>query len=357
MPDPTLFAAAAQGELRTKEQIETQVLRMLNDQKARDAIIHFHNQWLGTKNMNHISPARRAYGPTYYNISAEPALDTSDDFVWPTILLDVRKSMELETNLFVERTIFDGAGTFTALLTDNHGYLSDATAPLYGNGVTELGGGSVSYSDENGISLTLRPVEFPAEQRAGVLTLPSVLALHAHPVHPAPVLRGKFIFNQLGCQPLGSPPPGAEEQAPPDSLDAQTTNRERTEAVTGSGSCAACHDVINPPGFAFENFDSMGGWRTLDNELPIDASGSFRLSGGEEFVFNNAIELAHQLANSTQVRDCYSLHWAQYATGSTLNTSHPSVTDIQAQFQQDDNIQNLLLSIATSDIFRYRRGE
>ena len=101
MPDSTLFAAAAEGELRTKEQIETQVIRMLNDQKARDAVVHFHNQWLGTKKLNHISPARRAYGPTYYNISAEPALDTSDDFVWPTILLGVRKSMELETNLFV----------------------------------------------------------------------------------------------------------------------------------------------------------------------------------------------------------------------------------------------------------------
>ena len=357
MPDSTLFAAAAQGELRTKEQIETQVRRMLDDPKARSAVVHFHNQWLGTKKINHISPARRAYGPRYYDISAEPALDTSDDFVWPTVLLGVRKSMELETNLFVERTIFDGGGSFTALLTDNHGYLSNETAPLYGDGVIELGGSSVSYSDENGISLTLRPVEFPIDQRAGVLTLPSVLALHAHPVHPAPVLRGQFIFNQLACQYLGSPPPGAEEQAPPDTLDAQATNRERTEAATGSGSCAGCHDVINPPGFAFENFDSMGGWRALDNEQPIDASGSFRLSGGEEFMFTNAIELVHQLAGSTQVRDCYSLRWAQYAVGSTLDPSHPSVADIQAQFRQDDNIQNLLLSIATSDIFRYRRGE
>ncbi|MAA79075.1 MAG: hypothetical protein CL916_07415 [Deltaproteobacteria bacterium] len=356
MPDPTLFAAAAQGELRTKAQIETQALRMLSDPRARDTVIHFHNQWLGTTKINHISPARRAYGPTYYNISAEPALDTSDDFVWPTILLDVRKSMELETNLFVERTIFDGGGTFTDLLTDNHGYLSNQTAPLYGNGVVELSGDNITYNDDNGISLNLRPVEFPADQRAGILTLPSVLALRAHPVHPAPVLRGTFIFN-LACQPLGAPPPGAEEQAPPDTLDAQMTNRERIEVATGSGSCATCHDVINPPGFAFEHFDSMGGWRTLDNEQPIDSSGSFRLSDGEEFVFNTAIELAHQLASSTQVRDCYSLHWARYATGSALSPSHPSVADIQAQFREDDNIQNLLISIAKSDIFRYRRGE
>ena len=357
MPDSTLFAAASRGELQSKQQIEEQVRRMLDDEKARRAVVHFHNQWLGTKEINHISPARRAYGPRYYNISAEPALDTSDDFVWPNILLGVRKSMELETNLFVERTIFDGGGTFTDLLTDNHGYLSNDTAPLYGDGIRELNGASISYSDENGVSVTLRPVEFPADQRSGVLTLPSVLALRAHPVHPAPVLRGKFIFNQLGCQSLGAPPPGAEEQAPPDTVDAERTNRERTESVTSSGSCAGCHDLINPPGFAFEHYDAMGGWRSEDNGQPVYAGGEFYLQGGEHFQFQNAIELAQQLASSTQVRDCYSLQWAQYATGSILDTAHPSVMDIQSQFREDDNIQNLLISIATSDLFRYRRGE
>ena len=356
MPDATLFSAAAQDKLRTKQEITEQVNRMLQDPKARTAISHFHNQWLGTNKIQHVSPARRAYGPTYYNISAEPALDTSDDFVWPTILLDVRKSMELETNLFVERTIFDGAGTFTALMTDNHGYVSNETAPLYGDEVTILSGETFSYSDELGITLTLKPAVFPPSQRAGVLTLPSVMALLSHPVHPAPVLRGKFIFNKLACQSLGAPPPGAEEQAPPDTLDAESTNRERTEAVTSPTNCAVCHDMINPPGFAFENYDSMGGWRAEDNGQPIDASGSFYM-GGEQFNFQNAIELASQLANSNQVRNCYSLLWTQYATGTELNTNHPAVAAIQDEFRQNDNIQNLLLSIATSDLFRYRRGE
>ena len=265
--------------------------------------------------------------------------------------------MELETNLFVERTIFDGAGTFTSLMTDNHGYVSTSTKPLYGDGVDYTGGDTVNYNDANGVSLTLRPATFPPEQRSGVLTLPAVLALHSHPVHPAPVLRGKFIFNKMACQQLGAPPPGAEEQAPPDSVEAESTNRQRTEEITSAPACAGCHDLINPPGFAFENYDSMGGWRTEDNGIPVDASGSFRLSGGEQFSFANGVELTTQLAASNQVRDCYSLQWARYATGVQLDPEHPVVLDLQSGFRADDDIRGLLLSIATSDLFRYRRGE
>ena len=72
---------------------------------------------------------------------------------------------------------------------------------------------------------------------------------------------------------MGQPPDGAEAAAPPDTLDAQSTNRERLAAATSDPICAACHDTLNPVGFAFEHYDSMGGWRDTDNGSPVDASG------------------------------------------------------------------------------------
>ena len=103
MPDAELFAAAYRGELRSPEQVEEQARRMLNDDKARDAVVHFHNQWLGTTDKNQVSPARRAYGPLYYDLSAEPDDVLGEDFDWPRLLIPLRTSMEMETNLFVER--------------------------------------------------------------------------------------------------------------------------------------------------------------------------------------------------------------------------------------------------------------
>ena len=94
----------------------------------------------------------------------------------------------------------------------------------------------------------------PADQRAGLLTQGAVLAGYAHPVHPAPVLRGKFLLEQLTCRELGQPPAGAEGLAPPDTLDVESTNRERLQAVTSSEACIGCHQNINPAGFAFEKY-------------------------------------------------------------------------------------------------------
>jgi len=269
--------------------------------------------------------------------------------------------MAAETHLFIERTVFDGAGTLQELLSDNHGYMSEHTEPLYGSDATVLSGPTVSWSYglvvnsiANEEDLTLYPTEFPREQRAGLLTLPSVLAVGAHPVHPAPVLRGKRIVERLACQDFGAPPPGAEAAAPPDIEEASSTNRERTEAATSPSDCAICHDTINPPGFAFESFDSMGAWRTKDNGQPVDASGSVTLSSGESFTFTDGVDFARQLATSGQVHDCYVLRWARYATGSHFEDDEPAVGKLQQAFRANDRVRDLLIAIAGSDLFRYR---
>ena len=360
MPDAELFAAAEAGELATAAGVERQARRMLDDPKARPAVVDFHHQWLGTEDVLLIAPARRAFGPRF---GIEPSIDTArdDDIEWPTILGPVRHSLLLEAGLFVERTVFDGDGTFTALMTDHHGYLSDATAPIHGEGAVRDPNGTaltrpiefVAISIGRKDSLTLHPATFPPAERAGVLTLPAVLAVGAYAVQPGPILRGVRVLERIACMHLGTPIQGAETALPPDTLAVESTNRERTATATDRPACASCHRRINPPGFAFEHYDALGAWRAEDNGQPVDASGTLALPGGETLTFADGVDFAHQLAASPRVRDCYALHWTRYALGDRIASSEPALEPIRRRFRDDDSIENLLVSIATSDLFRF----
>ncbi len=361
MPDDELFRAAAAGKLGAAEGIEEQARRMLDDPKARPAVVHFHHQWLGTNQVLLIAPARRAFGPRF-GISAELHNARDDDTKWPAIVGPIRHSMKLETELFVEEAVFDRTGTFTELMTGNHGYRSRNTAPIYGAGAVRSEGRPsltrpieyVSASVGRKKPLALEPVEFNPEQRAGVLTLPSVLAIGAYAVQPGPIPRGVRILERIACMELGEPVEGVESALPPDTLSVESTNRERTAAATSPRECNSCHRRINPAGFAFEHYDAMGAWRALDNGQPVDASGSLRLPGAEELTFANGVEFAHKLAASRRVRDCYALHWTRYALGSRLERNAPGLEPIQQRFRENDSIRELLVSISTSDLFRSR---
>lgn len=360
MPDAALFAAAGAGGLDTRAGIEAQARRMLDDPKARPALVRFHHQWLGTDDVLLVAPARRAFGPLF---GLEPRLATArdDDVEWPAILGPVRHSMKIETELFVERTVFDGAGTFTALMTDHRGHVSNATAPIYGGGTRRIEGPEVTRTIDLVVAsigrrkpLTLYPASFPPEERAGVLTLPAVLALGAYAVQPGPIPRGVRVLERLACMHLGTPVQGAETALPPDTLTAESTNRERTAAATRPGTCNTCHRTINPPGFAFEHYDAIGRWRSHDNGQPVDASGSLTLAGGERIAFADGVDLARKLAASDRVRDCYVLHWTRYALGERLAAGAPGLDALQAGFRARDSIKELLVSIAGSDLFRRR---
>ena len=362
MPDDELFAAAGAGGLDTRAGVEAQARRMLDDPKARPALVRFHHQWLGTDDVLLVAPARRAFGPLF---GVEPRLATArdDDVEWPAIMGPVRHSMKIETELFVERTVFDGDGTFTALMTDHRGHMSDATAPIYGDGARRVEGPEVTRTIDLVVAsigrrkpLTLYPASFPPGERAGVLTLPSVLALGAYAVQPGPIPRGVRVLERLACMHLGTPVQGAETALPPDTLTAASTNRERTAAATRPGTCDTCHRTINPPGFAFEHYDAIGRWRSHDNGQPVDAGGALTLAGGERIAFRDGVDFARQLAASGRVRDCYVLHWTRYALGERLDAAAPELDALRAGFRADDSIKGLLVSIAGSDLFRRRPG-
>lgn len=360
LPDEELFRAATQGELTRPKDLEGHVQRMLEDPRARGAVVRFHQLWLETDEVHKIAPAQQAYGPVF-GLDENPGLDTTDDGDWPTVTGRLRASMEAEVDLFVEKTVFEGAGTLEALMSDHHGYLSDATEPVYGDQATPLNlpdeTVSTTYiaaSLPGQQTLTLRAAAFPEDERAGLLTLPAVLALGSHPVHPSPILRGKRILERVLCTELGTPPPGAEAERPPDTVTAESTNRQRVEDATSPAACASCHQVLNPPGFAFESYDSLGRYRETDNGLPVDASGQFTLPNTEPLVFTSGVDLARQLAVHDTVRDCYALRWSEVALGVQLDPTAPDVDAILQDFREDDDVLGLLGAIATSDLFRYR---
>jgi hypothetical protein len=361
MPDAELFRAATEGELGDVEGVRSQVQRMLADPKAEDAVVRFHSQWLGLEDLQTISPARSAYGPAL-GVDADPPLDTTGDEEWPTTLAPIRHSMEAEFHYFVRDAVFSGPGTLEHLLTSNQGWASGRTRGLYG-AVEDRAGDSVSwpyaYIAASGLirgNLSLQPITFPEDERGGVLTLPGVLAINAYAVHPAPVLRGKTVLERVMCTELGAPPPGAEGAAPPDIPEAESTNRLRTENATSPAECAPCHDLINPPGFAFENYDALGLYRSQDNGEAVDASGDFS-AYGETFSFSDGVELGQNLASSPLVKDCYTLHWARYATGEDLDPDDERLLGLQEGFREDDSIPRLLEAIAVSDLFRYLHVE
>jgi len=368
MPDAELFAAASGGELSSKRGLQAQVERMMADPRARDAVVYFHRQWLDLDDVYAANADLETYMPKYLEDIDIPDDEDGVLFVeeleeqWSGFLIGVRAAMVREAELFVEKTVFDGGGDLYTLLTDNHGFVSTVSeAYEVGTEVfynpTQVGSeamASFHLSDSNlDYDISLYPAAFPPEQRSGVLTMGAVLAGKSHPVHPSSIHRGIFVLERLGCQVMGQPPDSAAGAAPPDTVDAESTNRARLEAITTPAECAVCHTSINPAGFAFENYDSLGGWRLEDNGQPVDASGSLSLGDEDLGSFSSAAELGQKLAQSEQVYDCYALNWTRYAIGREVDFTDPALKDIQKGFRRDGDVQQLIVDIATSDLFRY----
>jgi hypothetical protein len=144
---------------------------------------------------------------------------------------------------------------------------------------------------------------------------------------------------------------------PPEPAPGATTRERFAEHTTESG-CAGCHSLIDPIGFGFEQYDTVGRYRTMDNGLPVDAAGELILDDDQSGPFNGAIELAHKLAESEEVRGCVARQWFRFTTG-RLETADDdcSLVSFGEKFAASDyDIRALVLAIVSSDAFRYRRG-
>lgn len=315
VPDETLMAAADADELHTVEQIESQARRMLDDPRAREMVADFHRQWLNLDRFSGI----------FREGNGVPEADK-----W-------RQSVDM----FLDRVFWDEGGDVRTLFTSPTVFVDAELAPLYG--VSADGDGLVPVRAEDG-------------ERAGLLTQPGLMALLAHPDQSSPIQRGVFVRERILCDEIDAPPPDVD-QTPPDP-DPNATTRERFRLHTEAPACAECHAKIDGIGFGFENYDQLGRFRSDEFGLPIDASGDISHVDETSLAgeFEGAVELSAKLAESQQVRSCLVTQWYRYATGRVEGEADQcSMQQIRTKFgEADGNLKEMLVAIATSDVFRYR---
>jgi hypothetical protein len=281
VPDQTLLDLAAQGKLHDKATLTTQAKRMWGAKGAQGAINSFFQQWLQTEDL--LSATK---DPMYTVYNAQVAGD----------LLE-------ETRLFINSVVFDPAGdhSFKTLFTAPYGYVSARTAPLYGM--------------SNAMGTTLAKTNLDGTQRRGLLTQAGFISAHSDGDDTAIVSRGRYFRGDILCD--GVPPPPDPKLAVfgPRSADPNMTNRERLISHVQNPQCAACHDIFDPIGFAMENYDPIGRFRTTDKGKQIDPSGTIPMPSGGSMTFKNFIDMIDQLSKSPDLYTCFSTQYFSYATG------------------------------------------
>ena len=310
MPDDQLASAADRGELHTPEQVEAQLARLAADPRATDTLMRFTRAWLQVEGIDTIVKDTRLY-PEF------PGLQRSMKESFDRFLADVVATGDLDE-----------------LLTSDEAYVDDKLAELYGVAAPP----------------TMTRVQLNGAQRAGVMTQAAFLSVFGKANRSAPILRGVFVLDRLLCAPPDPPPPGGGI-IPPDVVQT-TTTRDFFTDLTAAPGCLSCHETINPIGFGFEHYDSIGRWRIEENGFPIDATGHVTLAGAV-LPFDGTEQLTEALAGSDQVRRCLVQRWFRSRFGRIDNDlDAPIVTALDDAFAADGTrLRALATVLARTEAF------
>jgi hypothetical protein len=321
LPDDDLLDVATRGQLRDPAVLEKQVRRMLADARSRALVNNFAGQWLYVRNV-------AALGP---DLDVFPDFDES-----------LRQAFETETELFVDSMLREDRSVFE-LLTANYTFVNERLARHYGI--------------PNVYGSHFRRVMVSDDARRGLLGQGSILAVTAHPDRTSPVLRGKWVLENL----LGTPPP----PPPPNVPGLRNTNasgkllsmRERMVQHRSSPVCAGCHSMMDPPGFSLEQFDGVGRQRIVDDTFkPIDVSGA--LPDGT--TFEGVVGLRRALlSRSERFANTLTEKLLTYALGRGLEYyDAPAVRTITRDAARHDyRFSSLILGIVNSMPFQMRRSQ
>jgi hypothetical protein len=244
-----------------------------------------------------------------------------------------------ETALFVEHVLKQG-GSLRALLTSPTSFVNETLAPIYG--ATNVTGAELK-------EMVVNP-----EQRFGLLTQLSFLGTNADGAQSHPVKRGAVIFHQVLC---GELPPVPANVPQPDPQQEGVPNRVRFAAHSQNACAVGCHRILDPLGFAFENYDGAGRFRSMDAGLPVDASGSVELPSGTRVEFTGAKELVEQLAGSTDAQMCAARQALRLALGrKEAPADEAALGQLAAAFTASNlDLRELLVAATTSPSFLYRQ--
>jgi hypothetical protein len=322
-PSDALLDAAQAGQLATREAVAAKAREMLADPKARTGLTNFFSQWSGVTRL--------------------PLL-TKQTTAFPNFTEELRAAMIKELPAFVEDVIFTGDHTLRSLLTQPTAFVSGPLGQLYG--LTNAPSGPTPTKVDLG----------DAQGRSGILTQAGFLSVQGHPDQTSPVLRGKFVRAMVLCQPPKPPPDNVDTNLP--TIDEGATARERFSAHSEAPSCMGCHLQMDQIGFAFENFDALGQYRTLDNGQPIDATGNIfdPIDLGLEGAFVGVRELGEKLSASPQVMDCMATQWFRYSSGRLdAAVDGCSLTTIRDAFSSTNgDVIELVVAMTQADTFWYR---
>ena len=283
MPDQALFDAALSGSLNTAAGLQAQAERLFGLAKAKEGVRSFYSQWLRLDYIPDIqADASTANGlnlSTLKNESRQEIVDLMDHLIW------------------------NQNANFRDLMTTSLAVPSSQNlAQIYGVGISSQ---AVTLTDPN---------------RAGILTRAGLLTMDATG-GSNPIKRGVNVRVHLLCDPLGAPPANADALASP--IDPLSTTRDQVTAKTSASSCMACHGRINPSGFAFENFDGFGRFRTLQTlnfngasrTLPINATVNPNINSQSDPAVSSGAAMQLAMAESSKGQACMAKQWLQYNTG------------------------------------------
>ena len=320
IPDDALLDAAERGTLADPAVLEQQVRRMIADRRSNALVDNFVSQWLAVLDVRDVVPDSDLYHEFDENL---------------------REAFQRETALFMESMLREDR-SLVDLLDADYTFVNERLARHYG--IPNV------YGNQ------FRRVTLRTEERGGLLGHGSILTVTSYPNRTSPVLRGKWLLENF----LGTPPPAPPADVPALSEDnatrTPTSVRERLEAHRRNPACAVCHDRMDPLGFALENYDPIGAWRTTDRNTPIDASAS--LPDGSEF--QGLVGLRTFLLNRRdQFVQTVTEKLLTYALGRELEYHDaPVVRQItRAAAANDHRWSSVILEIVNSMPFQMRRAE
>ena len=319
-PDDELLELAARSRLSDPRTLEQQIERMLRDQRSDSLVTNFAFQWLNVNRLDNVVP---------------------DPVLYPDFDPDLREGFREELRLFLD-SVLRADRSVLDLISDDHTFVNERVALQYG--ITDVRGAQ------------FRRVQLKDQNRYGLFGKGGVLMGTAYGNRTSPVLRGAWILENITGTPPSSPPPGVEQFPETEPGQKAETVRERLERHREQQSCNACHGVIDPLGFALENFDVVGAWRDKDRDarMVIDASG---VTAGGDRIAGPADLRAAMLARPDQFVQTITEKLMTFALGRNLEYHDmPAVRAIVRRSAGENyRFASIVKGIVASDAFRMKR--
>jgi hypothetical protein len=321
IPDDHLLDLARSGRLHYPALLAREVSRMLADPKADALVDNFGTQYLGLQDLGETMPDAQAY---------------------PEFSQSLRDAYAEETRLFFRSFVRENRSVLD-LVNADYSYLNGELARQYG--VSGVSGDQFR-----------RVVFKPGDVRGGVLTQGSVLLITSHANITSPVLRGKWIMNNLLNLVVPPPPPGVPTIQPTNASGRPLTGREQMEQHAATKVCASCHDRMDPLGFSMENFNVVGAWRTKDEAGPVDPA--VKTTDGSAWTGAAGLK-QYLLSRPDQLAQAFTARLMIYALGRNLERSDRAVVldIVHAAAPGNYRFTDLIQRVVASEPFQKRRKD